>query len=1022
MKTLWITGCRAGRFAIVGCALVALLGAAVDSAAQTTVTTLGGGPKTLPVSLANSPGNADGLTFNIAQFNNPAGVAVDALGNLFLADTANSALRIVARVGQSTSFTSTIVTGLNQPIAVLVDSNNFVYVLTQGDGGIRKYDSAGSLQSTITTALAMPVAFTFDTGSNFIVTELGGALRRVTNAIGGGVSNLFNFGAANRGVAVLATNSIAVATSSAIVNFNPVTGTTNLIAGAATPGFVDGLAADARFNNLHQMVKAPDGSLLVCDRANHRVRVVSPEGTVSTLYGVATNRWVDSPNSNPVLLAGWVDGTTNAAAREPVGIALNAAGTIVYVTEDAYHLLRQVTGVNFVPRTSTGGGGGGGTVNNNTNLVANLITFGFQSGEGSSEFIGSPGQKFFAPVTLTLLPGQNMYSLGFTLAVTNVAITNAMVTNNSPPIPSGSFGFASMLKKPNPDFTGFFLTIPPQFLFTRITNVFFTNGAFVTNITPVFTNAVFTNASQNLLNVNWLETQGQTNLYDTTSQDLITFSQAHISLFNKAGGSVILGAYNFLIPTNAVVSNAYRIQVFNATASTNVSGGVNIAAPTNGSLTIGPINSIKEVTVAIRPYLVGDVSNFRWLNAGDFGDGTLTLDDAAQTFQSAIYRLNVPPIGSDFFNAMDSSNGSTNGMYTATSTAGIDAITMGDGQINVDDVFVTLRRAGDPYSTWYVRYWSNGVLNASVTSNTLPRPTFGFDYPAGNFARSATSPPAGVPFVHFRAGDAVGRNQSLSVPIYADVEGNLPIRVMMLRLGVQPLDGAPPLTQPVQFQFLRAGVLGPPAFSGAPTTSSYFALWLNDAVPGLAAGTNLIGNLVITLPINTPNDAAYAVVFDHASASPNGLALFTQRLDAGLVTATDRTTASSWADGIPDAWRLRYFGTLFNQLSAASADATGDGVSNYHKFRTGADPNDPSTTLRLLTTVATNAQGQANSVKLRWPTRSNKTYLMEYAAALHSTNWFPVTTNVFGNGRDIEFTNFNVGTGLNFYRVRLVEP
>ena len=61
--------------------------------------------------------------------------------------------------------------------------------------------------------------------------------------------------------------------------------------------------------------------------------------------------------------------------------------------------------------------------------------------------------------------------------------------------------------------------------------------------------------------------------------------------------------------------------------------------------------------------------------AGDFGDGTLTLDDAAQTFQSAIYRLNVPPIGSDFFDAMDSSNGSTNGMYTATSTAGIDAIT-----------------------------------------------------------------------------------------------------------------------------------------------------------------------------------------------------------------------------------------------------------------------------------------------------------------------------------------------------------
>ncbi len=53
------------------------------------------------------------------------------------------------------------------------------------------------------------------------------------------------------------------------------------------------------------------------------------------------------------------------------------------------------------------------------NFTPNSITFGFASGEASSDFVASPGQAFYAPVTLTLLSNTPIYSLQFNITVTN---------------------------------------------------------------------------------------------------------------------------------------------------------------------------------------------------------------------------------------------------------------------------------------------------------------------------------------------------------------------------------------------------------------------------------------------------------------------------------------------------------------------------------------------------------------------------------------------------------------------------
>ena len=79
-------------------------------------------------------------------------------------------------------------------------------------------------------------------------------------------------------------------------------------------------------------------------------------------------------------------------------------------------------------------------------FVPNSISFGFASGEASSAFIASPGQTFYAPVTLTTLPNTVMDSLQFNLTV-NSAITST--PPYSAAITPGAFGFTSMLMKPD---------------------------------------------------------------------------------------------------------------------------------------------------------------------------------------------------------------------------------------------------------------------------------------------------------------------------------------------------------------------------------------------------------------------------------------------------------------------------------------------------------------------------------------------------------------------------------------------
>ncbi|MEQ2007980.1 MAG: hypothetical protein ABMA26_14380, partial [Limisphaerales bacterium] len=640
-------------------------------------------------------------------------------------------------------------------------------------------------------------------------------------------------------------------------------------------------------------------------------------------------------------------------------------------------------------------------------FVANIMSFGFESGEASSQFIASAGQTNYSPVTLSVLAAQKMYSLQFAASVTN--LTGPLFTNTV--VGSNVLGFQSFLLMPDPTNPTVNIRIPPS--------MFVSSG---------FTNLLVTN--NNLLSVGWIERLGSTNLYNTLAQDVITFSQAHDTLFLSSGGRVVVGAFGFIVPTNATVGQTYSIALHRPSATSDgIKDDVFISAPTNGT-----VSALKTLTIGSPAYLVGDAAPFRWFNAPDFGDTNLLANDVAQIFQSAVYGFNRPPLGSDMLDAMDSCCGvGTNdaptslmrysaqygGSITIGTDFGINSIAFGDGVLNVADIFVTFRRSLDASLTNFVRFRSNGIHYATTTSNSfrgvagqsLTRGGSGGS--RGNVVAKDLSTPVETSSVTFSAGEIIGSaGQTLNVPITARVSGTLPLRVLMLNLNVVPLAGSPPLAARVQF--VPDGSLGAPGMSQSRGLGNYSAAWLNDSVAGLS-GDAVVGTLVITLPAGAGADAAYVVRFDHASASPAGVGTVPARVEGGLVTTRTRNT-SSWSDAIPDAWRLRHFGALNNMLSAANADADGDGIPNWAEFRAGTDPTDAGSGLQL------RAPGLVSGgPRLRWPTAVGKTYVVEVSTALVSPNWVAIATGVVGNGRDIEFQT-PPPAGPRFYRVRLVEP
>jgi sugar lactone lactonase YvrE len=136
-------------------------------------------------------------TDSLAMFNNPQAVAVDPGGNVYVADRGNNVIRKILTTGRVVTLAGTKTAGyvdatdeaasFNNPSGLVVDNVGNVYVSDQGNAAIRKITSTGAVSTiaggnTQTTLLNLPSAIAMDATGNLFIVDEGGRIFEYTTA------------------------------------------------------------------------------------------------------------------------------------------------------------------------------------------------------------------------------------------------------------------------------------------------------------------------------------------------------------------------------------------------------------------------------------------------------------------------------------------------------------------------------------------------------------------------------------------------------------------------------------------------------------------------------------------------------------------------------------------------------------------------------------------------------------------------------------------------------------------------
>ena len=359
------------RGALVGLlALVLLLLATINSQAADplgTINTFAG--------TGNRGYSGDGGLATLAQLGTPAGVAADALGNVYIVDADNHVVRKVDSNGIITTVAGTggknfsgdggpaTAALLNAPNDVAVDGYGNLYIADLGNHRIRKVNQSGLITTiagngsdqfsgdggpAIAAGLNFPHGIAVDTAGNlYIASPYNARVRKVdTNGIITTVAGTGNDGYAGDGGPAIAAQLrhpvdvdvasngnlyIADAENHRIRKVDP-SGMITTIAGTGNSGYAGdgGPALNAQINLPHGITVDSSNNVYIGDRLNHRVRKIDANGIITTLAGTGAEGY-----------AGDGGPASQAQLAHPLHLGVDTNGNL-YITDSRNHRVRRV--------------------------------------------------------------------------------------------------------------------------------------------------------------------------------------------------------------------------------------------------------------------------------------------------------------------------------------------------------------------------------------------------------------------------------------------------------------------------------------------------------------------------------------------------------------------------------------------------------------------------------------------------------------------------------------------------------
>jgi sugar lactone lactonase YvrE len=331
--------------------------------------------------------SGDGGAATSAQLYSPYGVALDAAGNLFIADTWNERIRkvtpggVISTVagnghssfsGDSGPATSA---SLSYPYGVTVDAAGNLFIADHSNDCIRKVTPDGVINTVAgigtwgfrgdggpatLAQLGFPYGLAVDTAGNlFIADFLNSRVRKVTpdgvisTVVGGGTQGLGDGGPATSaelwgpyGVAVDIGGNLFIADlGNYLVRKVTPAGVISTVAGNGTQGYSGdgGPATSAQLYNPYDVAVDIGGNLFIADSGNNCIRKVTPGGIINTVAGNGTYGF--SGDGGPA---------TSAQLHYPQGVAVDTAGNL-FIADLYNNRVRKMTPVGVIS-TVVGGG------------------------------------------------------------------------------------------------------------------------------------------------------------------------------------------------------------------------------------------------------------------------------------------------------------------------------------------------------------------------------------------------------------------------------------------------------------------------------------------------------------------------------------------------------------------------------------------------------------------------------------------------------------------------------------------